>query len=130
MLMTEAFVCGLLTGAALGLAFAPAAGVATRERLRTRAREGRDRVSRAVEEGGAMFERGKAKVREAAETTRRAVDTQVRHASRVVDEGRRAVTDIRQRGEQAIANIRQEGASAVADVRTVLRDIPTSGTEH
>jgi gas vesicle protein len=130
LLMAEAFVLGALAGAALGLVLAPARGAGTRERLKEKARQGRDRVSRAVEEGGAILERSTTRVRQAAESTRRAVDTQVRHASRAVEEGRAAMDDIRRRGQQALANIRHEGAEAIADARTALHDIPTSRTEH
>jgi gas vesicle protein len=45
------FLCGLVTGAALAVLFAPARGRDTRERLAAAAREGFDQASKAVERG-------------------------------------------------------------------------------
>ncbi|MBI4263113.1 MAG: YtxH domain-containing protein [Acidobacteria bacterium] len=52
-----AFVAGAVTGAAIALLFAPAAGDETREYLGQRAREGRDRASEAVRKGREVVDR-------------------------------------------------------------------------
>jgi len=50
------FLCGLLTGVALAVLFAPARGRDTRQRLAAVAREGFDQASKTVERGERAFE--------------------------------------------------------------------------
>ncbi len=52
-----AFVAGAVTGAAVALLFAPAAGEQTREYLEQRAREGRDKAGEFAQKGREILER-------------------------------------------------------------------------
>ncbi|MBI2834262.1 MAG: YtxH domain-containing protein [Acidobacteria bacterium] len=52
-----AFILGAISGAAVALLWAPAAGEETRRYLSERAREGRDRASEAAKEGREFVER-------------------------------------------------------------------------
>jgi gas vesicle protein len=54
-----AFVLGAITGAALALLWAPAAGEETRRLIGERARQGRERVSEAARNLSAAVERGR-----------------------------------------------------------------------
>ncbi|MGH9346669.1 MAG: YtxH domain-containing protein [Vicinamibacterales bacterium] len=52
-----AFIAGAVTGAAVALLLAPAAGEETREYLGDRAREGRDRAAEAARQGRELLNR-------------------------------------------------------------------------
>ena len=52
-----AFIAGAVTGAAVALLFAPAAGEETRELLNDRAREGRNRAADAARQGRDLLAR-------------------------------------------------------------------------
>lgn len=78
-----AFVVGALTGAAVALLFAPAAGDETREYLGKKAREGADRARQAVDQGRELY--------------RSQRDT----LTSAMDRGREAFQQARERGEQA-----------------------------
>lgn len=72
-----AFLLGALTGAAVALLFAPAAGRETREFLGERAREGREKAS------------------EAAKQTRDLFNQQREHIASAIERGREAYRDAR-----------------------------------
>jgi gas vesicle protein len=78
-----AFMMGAVTGAALALLFAPAAGEETREYLGQRAREGRDKARDAVEQGREFYQRQRDSVTTA------------------IERGREAYQQARERGEEA-----------------------------
>ena len=69
-----AFVLGAVTGAAVALLFAPAAGEETRDYLGKRAREGRDRVRGASEQGREFYQRQRDNVTSAIERGREAFE--------------------------------------------------------
>ena len=121
--LMEAFLCGALAGAALGIAFAPAPGRETRARIGARARKGRDQASRAVEQGWTVLERQKQRAEELVERSRTHMKNQVRHATKAVEEGRAAAADVRARGRRALETIRREGTEAVADVKSAYNEI-------
>jgi gas vesicle protein len=77
-----AFVIGALTGAAVALLFAPAAGEDTREYLGQKARE------------------GKAKAREAIDQGREYYRDQRENIVTAVERGREAFKQVRERGDQ------------------------------
>jgi gas vesicle protein len=54
-----AFILGAVSGAAVALLYAPAAGRETREYLGERAREGRERAAQAVERGRDLMNQGR-----------------------------------------------------------------------
>jgi gas vesicle protein len=54
-----AFILGAVSGAAVALLYAPATGRETREFLGEKAREGRDRASKAAERGREMINQGR-----------------------------------------------------------------------
>jgi gas vesicle protein len=54
-----AFIMGAVSGAAVALLYAPAAGRDTREFLGERAREGRERAAQAVERGRDLMNQGR-----------------------------------------------------------------------
>ena len=77
-----AFVIGALTGAAVALLFAPAAGEETREYLGQKARE------------------GKAKARDAMDQGREYYNSQRENIVTAVERGREAFEQARERGDQ------------------------------
>jgi gas vesicle protein len=77
-----AFVIGALTGAAVALLFAPAAGEETREYLGQKARE------------------GKAKARDAMDQGREYYNSQRENLVTAVERGREAFEQARERGDQ------------------------------
>jgi len=119
----EAFLCGALAGAALGIAFAPAPGSETRARLRARARTGRDQVSEVIEQGKTILEQQKRRAEELVNLSRTHVRDQARHVSKAVEEGRAAASDIRVRGQRALENIKREGMEAVADATSAYNEV-------
>jgi gas vesicle protein len=54
-----AFILGAVSGAAVALLYAPAAGNETREYLGERAREGRERAAAAAEKGRELLNQGR-----------------------------------------------------------------------
>jgi gas vesicle protein len=54
-----AFILGAVSGAAVALLYAPAAGTETREFLGDRAREGRERAAAAAEKGREIINQGR-----------------------------------------------------------------------
>lgn len=54
-----AFILGAVSGAAVALLYAPAAGSETREFLGEKAREGRDRAATAAEKGREVLNQGR-----------------------------------------------------------------------
>ena len=77
-----AFVVGALTGAAVALLFAPAAGDETRELLAQKAREGRDKARDAVDQGREYYR------------------SQRDNLVTAVERGREAFEQARERGDQ------------------------------
>jgi gas vesicle protein len=69
-----AFLVGAVSGAALALMFAPAAGEETRKFLKDKAREGRDRAADAVEKGREVVKEGREVLSEAFERGREAYE--------------------------------------------------------
>lgn len=69
-----AFVLGTLTGAAVALLMAPAAGEETRRLLAERAREGRERATDAARQGRELVNRGKETLTSAIERGREAYE--------------------------------------------------------
>jgi gas vesicle protein len=67
-----AFMLGAMTGAAVALLFAPAAGEETREYLGRRAREGRDRAREVADTGREFYQRQRDTVATAIERGREA----------------------------------------------------------
>jgi gas vesicle protein len=67
-----AFLLGAVSGAAVALLYAPATGRETREYLGERAREGRERASRAAEKGRQAFSEGRDTLNSAIERGREA----------------------------------------------------------
>jgi gas vesicle protein len=78
-----AFIAGAVTGAAVALLFAPAAGDETREFLNERAREGRSRAADAARQGREMLAR------------------QRDNLSNAIDKGREAYRTARDREQEA-----------------------------
>ena len=78
-----AFVVGALTGAAVAILFAPAAGEETRDYLGKKAREGKDKARDAMDQGREYYEH------------------QRENLATAVDRGREAFEHARQRGDQA-----------------------------
>lgn len=103
----RSFLCGVVTGAALGILFSPMRGRDVRERLAVKARQGRNQVKGQKE-----------RLRALAGRTRNHVGVQARHVSRAVAEGRTALADIREHGEQALESIGSEAIGAMRDART------------
>jgi gas vesicle protein len=69
-----AFVLGAITGAAVALLYAPAAGEETRRRLADRAREGRDKAEQLAREGREFITRQRENVSAAVEQGREAFE--------------------------------------------------------
>jgi gas vesicle protein len=67
-----AFLLGAVSGAAVALLYAPVTGRETREYLGERAREGRERASRAAEKGRQAFSEGRETLNSAIERGREA----------------------------------------------------------
>ncbi len=67
-----AFILGAISGAAVALLYAPAAGRETREYLGEKAREGRDRATEAAEKGRQMINQGRETLTTAIERGREA----------------------------------------------------------
>ena len=67
-----AFLLGAVSGAAVALLYAPVTGRETREYLGERAREGRERASRAAEKGRQAFSEGRDTLNSAIERGREA----------------------------------------------------------
>ena len=67
-----AFILGAVSGAAVALLYAPAAGRETREFLGERAREGRERATQAVERGRELVNQGRDTLATAVERGREA----------------------------------------------------------
>jgi gas vesicle protein len=67
-----AFLLGAVTGAAVALLYAPAAGRKTREYLGDRAREGRDRATEAAARASEMVQQGRETLTAAIEKGREA----------------------------------------------------------
>jgi gas vesicle protein len=67
-----AFILGAVSGAAVALLYAPAAGRDTREFLGDKAREGRDRASEAAARAGQMVQQGRDTLTSAIEKGREA----------------------------------------------------------
>ena len=67
-----AFLLGALTGAAVALLFAPAAGRETREFLGERAREGREKAAEAAKQTRELFNRQRENIASAIERGREA----------------------------------------------------------
>lgn len=65
-----AFLVGAVSGAALALLFAPAAGEETRKFLKDKAREGRDRAAEAMEKGREVAKEGREALSQAIERGR------------------------------------------------------------
>ncbi len=78
-----AFIAGAVTGAAVALLFAPAAGEETRELLNERAREGRNRAADAARQGRDLLAR------------------QREHLSNAFEKGREAYQTAREKGQDA-----------------------------
>ena len=78
-----AFVVGALTGAAVALLFAPAAGEETRDYLSQRARESKEKAREAMDQGREYYQRQRDNI------------------SGAVDRGREAFQQARERGNQA-----------------------------
>lgn len=78
-----AFIAGAVTGAAVALLFAPAAGDDTREYLNERAREGRVRAAEAARQGRDVLAR------------------QREHLSNAIEKGREAYKTARDREQEA-----------------------------
>lgn len=79
-----AFLVGALTGAAVAVLFAPAAGEDTRDLLGQRAREGRERARDAIDQGREFYQR------------------QRENLTSAVERGREAFQQARERGEQQV----------------------------
>lgn len=77
-----AFLVGALTGAAVAVLFAPAAGEETRDFLGQRAREGRERAREAMDQGRDFYQR------------------QRENMTSAVERGREAFQQTRERGDQ------------------------------
>lgn len=69
-----AFVLGAVTGAAVALLMAPAAGEETRRLLAEKAREGRERANDAARQGRELVNRGKETLTSAIERGREAYE--------------------------------------------------------
>src|SRR5436189_6159974 len=82
-----AFLLGAVSGAAVALLYAPAAGRETREYLGERAREGRVRATEAAEKGRQVVEKGR----------------------QAVNEGREVIVSAIERGREAYQQARGEG---------------------
>jgi gas vesicle protein len=67
-----AFILGAVSGAAVALLYAPAAGSETREFLGDKAREGRDRAAAAAEKGREFLNQGRDTLTSAIERGREA----------------------------------------------------------
>jgi gas vesicle protein len=67
-----AFILGAVSGAAVALLYAPAAGRDTRELLGEKAREGRDRAAAAAEKGREFLNQGRETLTNAIERGREA----------------------------------------------------------
>jgi len=69
-----AFILGAVSGAALALLYAPAAGDETREFLGERAKEARERAAAAAEKGREAFKQGRETLATAVERGREAYE--------------------------------------------------------
>jgi gas vesicle protein len=67
-----AFLLGAVSGAAVALLYAPAAGSETRDYLGERAREGRERATEAASKAGQMMQQGRETLTTAIEKGREA----------------------------------------------------------
>jgi gas vesicle protein len=113
------FVCGAMTGVALGLLFAPARGRDARSYLANKAGEGRDRASKAIEQSREAFRRQADRVSSVVSKVQTTLQRESDHAKRVAAEGREALADITQRGQRAFETVRGEARDAMRDARGV-----------
>ena len=67
-----AFLAGAISGAAVALLFAPAAGIETRAYVNRRAKEARDRAAQAAEHGREVFNRQRENITTAFDRARQA----------------------------------------------------------
>jgi len=113
------FLLGLAVGAGVALLVAPRSGLATRRRIKQRAR----RVQRAAEQVATdvtegvvgTFEDARRRVEEQLDSAREAIDLKRRQVRRAMDAGREAAQDARDELEQRIAERKlayQTGAPA------------------
>jgi gas vesicle protein len=111
------FLCGAMTGAALGLIFAPARGRETRTYLASKVGEGRERASKAIEQGRETVKRQADRMSSLASRVQTTFTRESDHAKRVAAEGREALSDITERGQRAFDTVRSEAREAMRDVR-------------
>jgi len=87
----SAFVCGLLTGALVGLLFAPARGRDTRRRLSSAARDGRDRVSHFVTKNRHVIAEKQARMASLVDHARTRVERTTSEAAAAMKHARAAI---------------------------------------
>jgi gas vesicle protein len=121
------FLCGAMTGVALGLLFAPARGRDARSYLANKAGEGRERASKAIDQSRGAFKRQTDRVSSLVSKAQTTLQRESDHAKRVAAEGREALSDIAQRGQRAYENVRTEAREAIRDARGAMAAVEDRG---
>src|SRR5688572_18379126 len=105
------FIVGGLTGSVVALLFAPQSGEETRQVIRDKSIELRDRAQTTAEEAIARAEAAAAEARARADEL----------ARQLRDRGQEVYSDVRDRGQAVVEDVRERGKNAVENNRNKVK---------
>ncbi len=124
-----AFLCGVATGAALAILFAPARGRETRDRLLAKAREGGVRIAKYADLGklegeleawAATIDALKARVNQTTGDVRDEYEQRIANLQARLEAARHALEQLRTGGEAAGQELRSGADRAWSELRTAV----------